>query len=625
MRIRITIRVVIVSIFLSTLVSTGIQAKLVKAPPFNLLNEINGPSVSDFTPHGTQPGISFSMASADNCNDCHAGFTTDDQKFTPSMTWSGSMMANSGRDPLFWAAVDIANQDVPGVGDYCIRCHSPVGFYKGHTKNGAGNLDYANGCKLSGSLTSFDNENNDYQGVNCHFCHRVDQNGPNGEAQIIQNSDVWLDDESCNNPDGNNNFGPCRKGPYNPPLQDFHAWEFSTFIQSSEFCGSCHNVTTPDVLTDGVISPAELLWDGGVQTNIPMPIERTYSEWLNSDFADVIYADGFGGDVITEFPLVTKSESCQDCHMPESFDPAARACIQTTPGSRTGDMKTHEFAGGNSWMPAVLKTIYGDALSEGQLIDRNAAYDRTISYALDMLQNKSALIETSLVSATATDAEVKVKVTNLTGHKLPTGYLEGRRMWINLVVRDNSDTIIYESGGYDLTTAVLSEDPALKVYESNQGIWDDKLGQCVTESNGIKQFHFVQNNCVAKDNRIPPLGFRGATNIEMKSVGIIYPVDPNNPSAVVNYDETNYAFSIPDTAVMPLSVTATLKYQTSSKDYIEFLESESTTASENALCDRSLTVGPADQSRGAYMKQLWEDNGKSAPVDMTFSAIKITP
>ena len=608
---------------LSLLIPFSTHADLKKAPHFRLANIKGAGAVSDFTPHGTQPGINFGIAAANNCGDCHTGFTSDDLNFTPSATWSGSMMANATRDPLFWAAVDIANQDVPGVGDFCIRCHTPIGFYKGHTKNGAGNLDFANGCKLTGSVTSLDNKNNDYQGVNCHFCHRQEPQGPNGEALMTNNANVWLDDETCTNPDGNSNFGPCRKGPYNPPLQDFHAWEFSTFIQKSEFCGTCHNVSSPEVLNNGNLSFAKRLWDNGVETAVAMPIERTFAEWQNSSFSDLVYTDSFGGGTVTTFPDIRTGQSCQDCHMPESFDPKTRACSQTSEGARTGDLKKHEFAGGNSWMPAVLKNIYGDDLSAGAL-DRNAAFDRTITYALDMLQNNSAMIEASLVSATVAQAQVKVKITNLTGHKLPTGYPEGRRMWINLQVRDNANTLIFESGAYDAATAILTNDSSIKIYETLQGIWDSDTSTCVTETGGQKQFHFALNDCIAKDNRIPPLGFTGGNDLELKPVGINYPQDPNFALATVNYDETVYTFNIPNGSIYPLSVTATLKYQTASSDYINFLDNESSTANENTLCNRSQNVGPGNQSRGAFMKTLWQNNGKSAPVDMATSTIAIT-
>ncbi|MFK8013401.1 MAG: hypothetical protein AB8B80_15275 [Marinicellaceae bacterium] len=616
------------------LFSLNSQAELIKAKPFDF-SKHHG-SVTDFTPLGTQPDLSFDLESASSCSSCHGGATADpsDNEYMPFATWAGSMMANSARDPLFWAAVDVANQDIPGVGDFCIRCHTPMGFYNGHTKDGTGDPSYYNGCELTGSVVASESKLNDYQGINCHFCHRQEENGPNNEPQIIQNSNVWIDDEVCDNPELGSANGPCRKGPYddyatNPEVgSPPHEWERSNFLSESEFCGSCHNVSSPEILTDGVLSFAKSLIDtDGNDTGIAMPIERTFNEWKSSMFSDLIFTDGNGGDEITEFPHIVKGETCQTCHMPKSESLDARACVFNGLGARAGELSTHEFAGGNTWMPEVLKNLYGEELSTGNF-DRSAAFDRTIMAAMNMLQNKSALIETEISNQTDSLINVNVKVTNLTGHKLPTGYLEGRRMWINVVASDDNGAVIYENGGYDEKTAELDLTGA-KVYESIQGIWDGN--SCVTsedipnpDGKGLisrKLFHFVLNNCIEKDNRIPPLGFTGINDIEMQPVNYSYPARPGYPNQSVNYDITPYEITIPKGAALPITVTSTLKFQVASKDYIEFLESESTTVSENELCNNEppSTVGPADQSRGDFMKSLWETYGKSAPVDMVTS------
>ena len=76
-----------------------------------------------------------------------------------------------------------------------------------------------------------------------------------------------------------------------------------------------------------------------------------------------------------------------------------------------------------------------------------------------------AWLEDSGITKTA-----RVRVTNQSGHKLPTGYAEGRRMWINLKAFDAAQTLIYESGAYDPATGELSLDSAIKLYEVKQGI-----------------------------------------------------------------------------------------------------------------------------------------------------------
>ena len=586
-------------------------------------NIIHGTAVTDFTPHGTQPFLNFPIESSSGCGDCHGGLPAipEDNTYMPYPTWAGSMMANATRDPLFWAAVDIANNDLPGVGDFCIRCHTPTGFYAGRTKDGNGTMSYANGCELTGTMTSIESKINDYQGVTCHFCHRQETNGPTGEPLLLQNANAWIDDNACDNPNSSS-FGPCRKGPYIQPLNIPHEWEYSDFVKEGEFCGSCHNVSSPEITNNGVTTIARTLIDeNGVDTGIAMPIERTFSEWKSSAFAEGFFNNNF------ESTLPQLSEintSCQDCHMPQATDSNARACSFNATGARAGNLKTHEFAGGNSWMPEVLKNLYGSALDNGSF-SRSDAFDRTVVSALDMLQNKSALIDVSVVSNTATQAVVNVKITNLTGHKLPTGYPEGRRMWINVQARDNDNNLIFESGHYDSTTAILNES-GTKVYESLQGIWNSTTNVCDYTQVGNKQFHFALNNCIAKDNRIPPLGFVGGDDIQIKPRAYTYPSRSGFPNQLVNFDETQYIIDIPGGTPLPVSVMATLKYQTASKEYIEFLDSESTAnaiPTENAMCNRSQTVGPANQNRAAFMKSQWQNNGKSSPVDMVSQTIQL--
>lgn len=591
------------------------------AYPGSLAHPVGGP-IQDVTPEGSQPGLTFRLEPPTNCSSCHKALETTDADFSylPSSTWEGSMMANATRDPLFWAALDIANNDVPGVGDFCLRCHTPSGWYGGRVaKDGAGSIvDGTDGCLLQGDMISADNKNSDYSGVTCHLCHRQDPVGPAGETASIGSGILWVDDQDCDQ-----GFGPCRKGPYdypdNHPNEAPHAWERSNHILAGQFCGACHDVSSP-VLT-GDTPLVEQLVDG-VSTGRAMPFERTYTEWLLSDFGDDLFVDGAGERGDNGLLVSPVNNSCQGCHMPLLDQPDARVCRNTAAGSRTDAGRSHLIAGGSSWMPQVLKSLYGDDL------DRNEAYDAATAAALDMLQNNSAEISITDTGSTATTGMVEVRVTNLTGHKLPTGYPEGRRMWLNLQARDANGDLLFESAAYDPQTAILTEDPQARVYEILQGIWNSTDSECVIEQGGNKVFHFVQNNCIAKDNRIPPRGFKGMNNPEVMPVGLSYPTEPGRPDVLVNYDLVPYQFAIPMGAVTPITVTATLRYQSASKEYIEFLADESTAQSiptENVMCNRSSTVGPADLSRSDFMQQIWNDNGKSAPVDMVSTAIVVNP
>jgi hypothetical protein len=585
----------------------------------------------DVTPHGTQPGLAVQLDESTVCAGCHGGFNPTESQFMPHSTWSGSLMANAGRDPLFWAALDVANRDAPGVGDWCLRCHAPQGWYGGRVrKNGQGGVvNGTDGCLLLGDYDDPKGEENDFGGLTCHFCHRMKETGPSGPAPDRASGNVWLDDSlSC---DGN--FGPCRFGPfsYHPgdPNEPPHAWAYSRFTTSSQHCGTCHDVSSPLLGTGQPLR--KLVLNDGTLTDFAFPAERTYSEWKQSRFGEAFLVDSF------EDPAAGVAEraitDCQDCHMRKSSAPTARACQQNPPGSRAGQLSVHEFAGGNPWIVRILKGLYG---SPAQL-DREAAFDRSAIWAEEMLTQNSANLALTLQPWTpgAGPLVARVTVTNKAGHKLPTGYSEGRRMWISVVARDAQNNVVFQSGAWNPATGVLTEDSQVKVYEVLQGQWNATTGQCViADSSGRKQFHFVLNNCINKDNRIPPEGFTPATaadplGVQLRPVGYTYPETAPGSGILVNHDTTSYSIALPADVPRPVSVTATLRFQVASKDYIEFLRNqavENNQPSENMMCGRSWTIGPANKSRGEFMYDLWQDPayGRSPPVDMV-SATVATP
>ena len=572
----------------------------------------------DFTPHGTQPGLSHVLLPSGDCSSCHgSNGPASASTFRPFPTWAGSMMANAMRDPLFLAALDVANNDVPGVGDYCLRCHTSSGWYGGRVvKQGGGqpNNDVALGaaaCLLGGSYDAQDTYiDSDYSGLSCHFCHR---NMPEGPAQqaLPGNGAAWLDDTDCNG------LGePCRRGPYNytgsfrPP----HPWKFSPLHTESAMCGQCHDVSTPDT-ANGPLKTLKLA--DGTDTGVPFPIERTFSEWTRSAYSNPV-----------------SGQTCQGCHMPVSTDPNATACSTGGP-NRTGNLPVHAFAGGNTWIPGVIKGEYSDTTAiPGSWggIGRQASFDQTVAWAREMLESAAdvATSVTGYLAPTPTmpgSVALEVKVTNKSGHKLPSGYGEGRRMWLNVQVHDKNGHMVAESAAYDSVSAVLTVDAQARVYEVLQGIFNHNgANTCdVVDGAGKTMFHFALNDCVAKDNRIPPLGFQPVTaddpnGYEVRPVGASYPETAPGSGTLVNYDTVAYAFRVPAGAVGPFTAQARLYYQTSSKDYIEFLRREAEDNAfqgENQMCsiadNRPFVVGPKDRTRGQYMYELW-NNPSDDPV-----------
>lgn len=582
---------------------------------------------TDFTPAGTQPGVHAVLPSA-GCRGCHGSQLPQQADSIPWDTWAGSMMSHATRDPVFWAALDVANADIPGSGDYCLRCHAPQAWLDGRVaKNGAGGTvaGGANGCALLGDHDDDDETDRDFSGIGCHVCHRQTETGPSGEVARRENANLWIDDSSCGGQ-------PCRYGPYAYSEPGFitppHVHAPSQFVQRSEFCGTCHDVTTP--ITDS--GPVRTLRDAsGSNTDIPFPIERTFGEWRSSIYADRLFADGFA-----ESEPRTQAErygqTCQACHMRNATDPAAQAC--TFGGERGANLPVHEFAGANVWVLGLIRTLYAGVNG----LDREPEIDRAIALARQMLAS-SANVAVSVQSFAGGTLNARVRVTNLTGHKLPTGYAEGRRLWLEVAAYANgSDTPFWRSGVYDAATGLLTNgDSPVKVYEVEHGVWDSAAnggtGGCVTTDNlGRKQFHFVLNDCIAKDNRIPPLGFRGGTNPELRPVGATYPQTAPGSGILVNYDDVAYAIPVPVGTAAPIEVRATLRHQVASRDYIEFLRDEAARVnvpSETAMCSAQrpggLSTGPRNQRRADFLYDLWTSNGRSPPEPVASGSVQATP
>jgi hypothetical protein len=56
--------------------------------------------------------LSEEIRTAVDCDTCHSEPIFD--------RWRGSMMSQSGRDPLMWAALHVANIDAPNAGEFCL-------------------------------------------------------------------------------------------------------------------------------------------------------------------------------------------------------------------------------------------------------------------------------------------------------------------------------------------------------------------------------------------------------------------------------------------------------------------------------------------------------------------------
>ena len=545
-------------------------------------------TIDDFFLPGTQPEtMNHPIADGNNCAACHS---VPEHDFDPYENWVSSMMGQAMRDPIFHAAMSVANQDVAFVGDLCLRCHTPGGWLAGR----AGNTDPDDPNDPDGSDGSL-LEPIDFQGVSCNFCHRmVDPEYKPGVSPVVD-LDVFNGvkgtnpgiDEIAPNPHSGNfvvDFFDRRRGPFDlGPEFFYHVWELSPYHRDSAMCATCHDVSNPafSKQPDGTYALNAINTPHETFDKYDMfPVERTSSEWSQSAFAiaPIDMSGRFGGDN----PMVS---TCQDCHMP---DQNANAC-RIDPNPRP-DMPQHAFNGGNNWVINAVRSLYPD-LETG--LDATTAAD-SITRAEGMLVNASDL------ELTEDGSTLSVRIINQTGHKLPTGYPEGRRMWINVRFLDASGALMAERGAYDEATAVLTTGNT-KVYEAKLGVDAN-----VSAATGIPEgesFHFAANNVWLQDNRIPPRGFTNAgfASVQAAPVGYSY-LDGQY------WDDTDYV--IPGSAAQ---AEVRVYYQLVSKEYIEFLRDDN---DETGL-------DPLNPSTGEIAYEQWVLHGKSPIVEMDFMTIDI--
>lgn len=519
-------------------------------------------TLRDFFMPGTQPVRGVQLQTHNACMSCHGGY---DANVEPGRNFRGTLMAQAARDPLFHACLAIAEQDAPSSGDLCIRCHSPGAWLAGRSQptSGAG-------------MTAADRD-----GVNCDFCHRLvdpiaNPGNPPEDAELLaallpahrpttySNGQYVLDTQSR------------RRGPFQDPATP-HSFLYSPFHSRSELCATCHDVSNPVFHRVGALDYAAGPFDtpaDSITSSSLMPLERTYSEWLNSDYPTGVYAPAFAGN--NPGGMVS---SCQDCHVRKV---TGRGCSDGTAPIRS-DLPLHDMTGGNAWMGNVIGSLYPGETDAGALADAAAR-------ATAMLR-KAATLDLS-VSTEGDSFRATARVTNHTGHKLPTGYPEGRRMWIHVVARNAGGTVLAEWGHYDPATGVLSENAGTRVYEAVLGL-SPALAAAIGLAPG-PSFHFALNDTLYKDNRIPPAGF---TNAAFASFGGT-PVDPSVPGPRYadgqNWDLASWALP-----AGTRSVSARLFYQSTSKEYVEFLHDENVT-----------------NTAGTTLRDAWIAHGRSAPVAM---------
>ena len=675
---------------------------------------------------GTQPG-QVTLGSSTSCYGCHGSGNsswdgkpaslrgrTDYEEYNIYKAWQGSMMGNSARDPLMFACFTVSAQDsmwaigTPNAVDICLRCHFPKGWLEGR----------------SSTLNASDMAGEDYDGIQCSFCHRLNDpfynttfsgkregsdwtglwDEQNNADNSAQNSDVrawqtFLADQLISpairlfsgapfyvkdNPtsllyteagSGQYFVGPSqhRRGPYADTFAN-HSTLYSRFHKGKFICATCHDVSNPVMgnLAQKGVKPG----DKTLLTSEKLPafawshVERTYSEFRLSAYNAPGGSPGKGnfkpytgarnvpapfGFWETDQPG-NKISKCQDCHMCSrwsigSNEPGSPIRPEESKEHPNTWMPCHAMTGGNVWITSILASIAPDAPIEGidainkalllgqTQVDKltmnvmqgtwytlagtptepNRIYDALILAATrirGVLGNASNITD---LKYTPASGALTFRVQNNTGHKLISGFPEGRRMFVNIKVYKGA-TLLQEINPYDYAVGTLKGLPPAEAQSSpplgsferhlDELVYEAKLGSTLTGEQ--KTFHFALATHRYKDNRIPPKGF----NIAGAAARLSEPVWQGK-SAPGYYTAAEYAggydqvnLSVPKGATR---IEVNLYYQTTSREYIEFLRDEINGTGKQTLPPEAY-IAQKDKffeklrGWGDTIFQLWQNN-----------------
>lgn len=317
----------------------------------------------------------------DTCEECHPEHTRQ---------WRASMHAYASDDPYFRAMNAMGQEDTNGaLGDFCLGCHAPVALAVGATTDGL-NLD-----ELPRHL----------RGITCYYCHTVD-----AVLDDHNNGLRWADDLLMRGPLQDPSGESVHDSAYSPHHD-------GATTQSSDACGSCHDVITPS----------------GV------PLERTYKEWTESFFSDL---DEFGGRP------AYYAQQCTNCHMPGEDGPIADA-----EGVRA-DRRRHDHT-----MPGF--GVFVDNFPSDELGPQLREEQRRAMEAF----RRPAICATVCVDPIAPGkSDVTLWLHNeASGHSWPTGAAQDRRAWVQMSIDAAGDTLL-ETGSLAAEDAVAQrakDDPNL--------------------------------------------------------------------------------------------------------------------------------------------------------------------
>jgi hypothetical protein len=462
------------------------------------------------------------FVAAGNCGFCHTGLQ-DERGADVSIDshWRSTMMANAARDPYYRASVRSEVNAFPqhrsAIENKCATCHTAMAFTTAGAR-GESPLLLDSG---------FFSQQNDMHllaedGVSCTVCHQI-QDHEMGEFASFS-GEYQIDTQT---PHGDRlSFGPAgTTAALAAIMQNVSGYipEESLHLSSSEVCAVCHTLFTNTFTAAGDI------------TDHLFPEQTPYLEWLHSSHAG--------------------ETTCQGCHMPVA---EGSVRIANTGGDPRSPFNQHQFVGGNVFMMQLFKNN-SEALNV--TADRQH-FDVTEQFTRQQLEEQTLQLNIDAENQ-GDELLIAVNITNLTGHKFPSGF-PSRRAWLHVTVYDAHQQAVFESGGWNRQGAITTNrnDSNGQQYEPHYDLIDSQDQVQIYESiMGCMEGEITTSLMLAhhyiKDNRLLPAGFDKDTASAYIQVAGEARSDPN----FVGGSDTVYYRVNTSQAPGPLIITAQMLYQ----------------------------------------------------------------
>jgi len=255
-------------------------------------------------------------------------------------------------------------------------------------------------------------------GITCRVCHGIENTRPDGNGS-------WVLDASPI---------PIPRDGDDESLRAHKARMAPAPLRTAQLCGTCHR---------SFLSPAT-----GNAAHLTGQDEL--GAWQRS-----IYA----GSTAARIDEPLDEAECRTCHMPLEPAPLGDAA------AKDGMIRSHRFAGGNTWLPAMR----GDAaqLQSVQTMLRGAA-SIDVAIATDAGGVRTMPADGTPVSPGGTLTFDVVVRNEHAGHRFPGGVLDAQDTWIEIAVHDAAGHLLAEAGGAQESTGEDRSAHVLRVVQADE-------------------------------------------------------------------------------------------------------------------------------------------------------------